>query len=88
MKVKNILITAEEATSGKRQEDYGSPEDSFKDIADLWSAYIGYPFSPIEVAHMMILLKVARNGHAYKEDNCVDIAGYARTIQMIVENGG
>jgi hypothetical protein len=64
-----------------RPDTHGKPEDSFRKIAGMWNAYLGFP-SPLldgsDVANMMILLKVARNaeGH-YHEDNWVDIAGYA-----------
>ena len=61
-----------------REQEYGSPERNFNMIANLWSAYVGYPISPRDVAVMMALLKIARikNG-MIKEDNYVDLAGYA-----------
>lgn len=72
------LDTAKSVITGGRQDDYGNPEDSFGRIASLWSGYLGYPFTKLDVAHMMILLKVARCiGQAPAEDNYVDIAGYA-----------
>lgn len=56
----------------------GSPEASFTLIARLWSARLGIPISPSQVAILLIDLKSARAwqnpGH---EDNWVDIAGYA-----------
>lgn len=77
----DILEEAAEIISGKRQEEYGSPEDSFYKIACLWSAYLDYEVyvTPKDVAMMMVLLKVARapkNGDATR-DTYVDIAGYA-----------
>lgn len=80
---KNILIEADEITGGSRQEDYGSPEDSFQRIADYWELYLKTHVSPVDVARMMILLKLARQEHSPKRDNLVDIAGYARTEEMI-----
>ncbi len=75
-----ILDTAEQIVYD-RAETHGQPEDSFNKIAGLWNAYLGYPESLLDgedVANMMILLKVARNSEGvYKEDNWVDIAGYA-----------
>jgi len=61
-----------------READYGSPEQNFAVIARLWSDYVGYPISPTDVAVMMALLKIARirNGK-FKEDNFIDLAGYA-----------
>lgn len=75
-----ILDNAKKCVCGDREQDYGSPECNFYFIADLWSLYLGLDeqLSPMDVAAMMILLKMARmkNGHA-KEDNWIDIAGYA-----------
>lgn len=73
-----ILHEAEQSICGQRELDYGSPEDNFQIIADLWSAYSGINFSAQDVAMMMILLKIARikNGGG-TGDSFVDIAGYA-----------
>lgn len=74
------LELACEATGGKRTTDYGTPEDNFSKIADLWTAYLNYDISTIDVAMMMALLKVARvKGAAHRpSDDCfVDLAGYA-----------
>jgi len=81
--VKTILDKAAEITSGARREAYGHPKDNFKRIADLWGAYLGYNITPEDTAMLMILLKVARHHHMPKEDNLVDIAGYARTAELL-----
>jgi len=70
--------------NGGREEDYGSTEDNFGRIAELWSAYLEAKFNlnvalqPHEVAHMMMLFKMARlmqaPGHL---DSIVDLIGYA-----------
>lgn len=75
---KEILETAAKCVCGDREQDYGSPENNFKTIADLWSVYTGFAFTAVDVAVMLALLKIARigSGHA-KEDNWVDLAGYA-----------
>ena len=73
-----ILERAIKCVCGDREQDYGSPEDNFQRVADLWTALMGYHFTAIDVAVMLALLKIARiaSGHA-KEDNWVDLAGYA-----------
>lgn len=73
-----ILRTAENMVNGNRAQDYGSVEDNFNTIAMMWSAYTGHIFNAKDVAVMMALVKIARisSGHA-KEDNRVDLAGYA-----------
>ena len=73
-----ILKKANECVMGDREQDYGSPEDNFAYIADLWTAYSGHGFTAHDVALMLALLKVARAGSGnYHPDNYVDLAGYA-----------
>lgn len=73
-----ILDKAKSCVCGLREQDYGSPEDNFSLIARLWSAYTGHEYTPVDVAVMMGLLKMARiktgTGTA---DSFVDLAGYA-----------
>lgn len=78
MNRKEILNRAEEIINGDREGTYGKPEDSFDRIARLWSVYLNHDVSSVDVANMMVLLKVARNsGGVYKDDNWIDICGYA-----------
>jgi hypothetical protein len=64
--------------NGERQDQYGAPEDAFKQIAALWEAYLGTRITSPMVADMMCLLKIAReNGGRGKRDNAVDLIGYA-----------
>ena len=79
-----VLATAQKCVCGQREHDYGSPEDSFKTIANLWTAYMTgtcgefVEFSPVDVSVMLGLLKVARIASNPKHmDNWVDLAGYA-----------
>ena len=78
-----ILTKAGACVNGDREQDYGSPERSFETIAAFWNAYLmNKPepafIGPVDVAAMLSLLKLARisTGHA-KDDNWVDLAGYA-----------
>lgn len=73
-----ILEAARRCVCGDREQDYGSPEENFTRIASFWSAYLGTDIYPTDVAAMLALLKIARiaSGHA-KDDNWVDLAGYA-----------
>lgn len=78
MKRVEILDAAKRCVCGDREQDYGSPERNFGKIAEFWSTYTGYPFDATDVAAMLALLKIARisSGHA-KDDNWIDLAGYA-----------
>ena len=75
-----------------RNQQYGGPEDTFKDIARLWAAYLDDQIGPEDVAIMMILMKVARlKASSYQSsDSWVDIAGYAACGSEIAigEEGG
>jgi len=77
----DILDKAKQCVCGQREHEYGSPENNFQTIANLWNAYLdkkGVIFTPVDVAMMMSLLKIARikSGTA-TEDSFVDLAGYA-----------
>lgn len=82
----DILDKAKECVCGQREQDYGSPEDNFRTIADLWSVYLDEKISAVDVAMMMALLKIARikSGTA-TDDSFVDLAGYAACGGEIVE---
>ena len=82
-----ILKEALQCVNGEREQQYGSPEDCFMVIAELWTVYLEHKcvedngvvlLHPEDVAAMMALLKIARicTGK-YKGDNWVDLAGYA-----------
>lgn len=74
----DILKKANECVCGDREQNYGTPEDNFTRIADLWTAYSGYGFDAHDVALMLALLKIARAASGVNHpDNYVDLAGYA-----------
>jgi hypothetical protein len=85
----SILETALEVTSGDRRRDYDRAKPNHERIAAHWNAYIqsrkdpNAPLSALDVAHLMILLKVARAVYTPTRDSYVDIAGYARCSAQI-----
>ena len=87
MKRAEILEVARICVCGEREQDYGSPEDSFALIGKLWSAYMGAPVSPKDVAMCMALLKVARIKAGNKADSFIDLAGYAACAGEIATGG-
>ena len=78
MKRSEILEAARLCVCGEREQDYGTPEDSFGLIGQLWTAYMGTLFTSKDVAMMMALLKIARiAGGSGTRDSFIDLAGYA-----------
>ena len=77
MERQEILQAAAQCVCRDRNDQYGSPEDSFQMIAYFWSTYLDTLIGPRDVAAMMALLKIARIKKSMKEDNWVDLAGYA-----------
>lgn len=72
------LTKAMDCVCGHRETDYGKPEDNFKVIADLWTAYTGFAFTPLDVSMMLALLKIGRiSSGTATTDSFVDLAGYA-----------
>lgn len=79
-KRQQILESAMVQVTGKREIDYGTPENNFETIAKLWSIYLDgdISISARDVAIMMALLKIARiKGKNATEDSFIDLAGYA-----------
>lgn len=84
---KACLESAMEIVCNDREDTYGSPEDNFSLIAELWSNYTGAELSGKDVAMMMALLKIARiKTGKYKADNYIDLAGYAACACEIGDN--
>ena len=73
-----VLESALKCVCGDREQDYGSPEKNFERIAEFWTTYLGHDLDARDVAAMLALLKIARiaSGNA-KDDNWIDLAGYA-----------
>lgn len=86
----SILEEAKRCVCGQREQDYGSPENSFRAIVSMWNSYLYAKgliennseewkgLNPEDVAAMMVLFKIARHASGTgKKDNWVDAAGYA-----------
>lgn len=81
---KHVLDEAKKCVLQDRNSTYGKPEDNFRRIAELWTAYLnirpkdkGAPITPTDVAQMMVLMKMARLAHnPTHKDSWVDGIGY------------
>jgi hypothetical protein len=79
-----ILETAAGYVTKDREQQYGSPENNFMTIAGFWQQYIitkhgtYIEVTAEDVANMMCLLKIGRIASGQKkDDNYIDLAGYA-----------
>ena len=77
----NVIKTIHE-----RGVSYGHPITNHKRIAELWSAYIGYPIQPNEVAICMALVKISRQAEdPAKLDNYEDCLAYISIAKSITD---
>jgi hypothetical protein len=87
-KKESILDEAQRIVGGDRAKAYGHPRQDFERTAKIWEAITGRSFTAMEVSLCMIGVKISRQVNSEKRDNLVDIAGYARTAEMVMEANG
>ena len=95
MNRKELLENSIKCVCGERDEQYGSPENNFSVIANLWTIYFraahisfNSVFKPEDVGMMLALLKIARIATGKpKADNYIDLAGYAACAGEIATGG-
>ena len=79
-----ILEEAATIVGGSRKEIYGPPESEFPRMAKMWSLVLGTEITAKQVCSCMIAMKLMRisvsPGH---RDSLVDIAGFARILEML-----
>jgi hypothetical protein len=80
----NILEEANDLVNGARQASYGHPLDDFTRTAQMWAAILGHPVSAEQVGLCMVAVKISRQCNKPKRDNLVDMAGYACTVDMVL----
>lgn len=79
------LDEAKRLITQDRQNTHGQPENGLRRIASLWSVYLGTEVTEVDVAMMMVLLKVARQSmNEVHLDNYVDVAGYAALAAELI----
>lgn len=88
-----VLQEAYRLVHGDRGEDYGHPFDDFAKTVGAINALFGVgpsglfnrPMVQEEWAMAMVIAKVSRQINLGKRENPVDMAGYAETLQMVVD---
>lgn len=81
----NVLEEANKLVHGDRNADYGHPLDDFSKTAAMWSAILGVHVTPEKVGLCMCAVKISRQLNKPKPDNLIDLAGYAETVNMVIE---
>lgn len=82
----DILLAANDYITQDRAATHGTAEDSFAQIAALWSADLGIDLGALDVARLMVLLKMARaKGNPAHLDSWVDACGYAALAAEIAD---
>lgn len=77
-----LIEKALELINNDRANDYGDAKECHQQIANYWNSYLDHiPKSkglrPVDVAIMMMLLKIARCRGNLKDDTFIDIIGYS-----------
>ena len=83
----SVLEEAARLVEGDRRVEYGTVEESFQNIAKVWSIVLKTPVTPHQVALCMAGLKLCREAHAPKRDNRVDGAAYWHLADKVVGGG-
>lgn len=80
----HLIKSAADLVANDRANTHGDKRKNHKNIAALWNAYLDIrrdtasPLTEIDVAQMMVLLKLARTQlGAFNQDDYVDLVGYA-----------
>lgn len=85
------FLNVVENTLKNRGENYGGVENNFALIAEFWNCYLKNvrELNAVDVANMMILLKIARlcTAEEIYIDGYLDICGYAVCGGLLLENG-
>ncbi len=90
---KTLLERAGELTAQDRNSVYGHPADDFARTAAIATALgftrQGRPLEPVDVSLFQEAVKLSRLAETPRHlDSWTDIAGYARTAEMIMEREG
>lgn len=85
----NILKKADSIVYGEQQEkerQYGKATDGMLRASKLASIVCAKEITPADIAKIQICLKLSRESVAHKEDNLIDLCGYASILNELEES--
>ena len=82
----NILDSAKNILFGDRDSDYGDFVQNFKEISVISKILTRKDLTPEDCCKVLIAVKLAREGYKHKEDNLIDLCGYANILNEIYKN--
>ena len=88
------ILDQAKAIIEERGQDYGCPKVNLAAICKAWSGYLfqrGFMMQneelvPSDVAVLMALLKLVRQGNRHKDDNLLDAIGYIELAARVHEH--
>lgn len=81
----SVAAEADRLVSTDRQGDYGHPYDDYTRVSEMARILELDVYTPEGAALFMVLVKISRESNRHKRDNLVDIAGYAKVLELIHE---
>jgi hypothetical protein len=85
----SVLTEAQGLVHGDRNLAYGSPRSDYTRTAGMASAMLAHklkePLTAADVIQIMICVKLSRQTHRPKRDNCTDGAGYFECLQWVLD---
>jgi len=83
------ILKEADAITDERGKKYGHPSLNFKRIIGYWNLWLAdklkEPITEEDHAMMMIFVKQAREQQCPASDNILDIAGYAKTYDVVMK---
>jgi hypothetical protein len=71
-------------TANERQEQYGEATESLTLCKEILSNVFKVELTVSQICHVLVALKLSRQGNKFKEDNLIDIINYL-SISLFAE---